>query len=91
MCIKGRKSQALGLDVGSNPSLTSFCLDNCSDFQIYLFCLFVCLFWAMLGLCCYTQAFSSCGKWLLTAVASLAVEHGGALERADFSSCGVWA
>ena len=37
MCIKGRKSQALGLDVGSNPSLTSFCLDNCSSFQIYLF------------------------------------------------------
>ena len=42
MCIKGRKSQALGLDVGSNPSLTSFCLDKCSNFFIYLFYFWLC-------------------------------------------------
>ena len=43
------------------------------------------LFLAELGLCCCTWAFSSCGEWellfiavcrLLTAVASLVVEHG---------------
>ena len=43
------------------------------------------LFWAALGLCCCTWAFSSCGKQgllfvavrgLLIVVASLVVEHG---------------
>ena len=43
------------------------------------------LFLALLGLCCYVWAFSSCGEWgllsivvhgLLIAVASLVVEHG---------------
>ena len=46
--------------------------------------LFIHLFWAVLGLPCYTQAFSSCGEWgllfvairgLLIAVASLVAEH----------------
>ena len=52
---------------------------------LVLYCLFVCLFFAALGLCCSTRAFSSCGEWgllfvavrrLLIAVASLVVEHG---------------
>ena len=42
-------------------------------------------FWLRWGLCCCTQAFSSCGEWgllfiavhgLLIAVASLVAEHG---------------
>ena len=46
---------------------------------------FIYLFLAVLGLCCCTQAFSSCGEWgllfvavhgLLIAVASLFAEHG---------------
>ena len=46
--------------------------------------LFIYLFMAELGLCCWAQAFSSCGKWgllfvavlgLLIAVASLVAEH----------------
>ena len=46
--------------------------------------LFICLFLAVLGLCCWTQAFSSCHEWglfffavcrLLFAKASLVVEH----------------
>ena len=47
--------------------------------------LFICLLsLAVLGLCCYTQAFASCGEWgllfvavrgLLMAVASLVVGH----------------
>lgn len=28
VCVKGRNFQALGPDVGSNPSPMSFCLDN---------------------------------------------------------------
>ena len=49
-----------------------------------IICLFVYLFMAALGLCCYTRAFSSCGeqgllfievRGLLIVVASLAVEH----------------
>ena len=45
---------------------------------------FLSLFLAMLGLCCYVWAFSSCGEWglfftavhrLLIVVASLVVEH----------------
>ena len=56
MCIKGRKSQALGLDVGSNPSLTSFCLDKCSNFFIYLFYFWLCWVFAVRGL------FSNCGE-----------------------------
>ena len=50
-----------------------------------IICLFIYLFLAVLGPCCYTQAFSSCGKrrllfvvvrGLLIAVASLVAEHG---------------
>ena len=50
--------------------------------KIYLF---IYLFWPVLGLRCYPQAFSSCGepgllfvavRGLLVAVASLVVEHG---------------
>ena len=44
--------------------------------------LFICLFLAVLSLCCCAWAFSNCGKWgllslhrLLIAVASLVVEH----------------
>ena len=51
----------------------------------FLINLFICLFLAVLGLCCCTWAFSSCGKQgllfvvvqgLLIAVASLVAEHG---------------
>ena len=54
-------------------------------FLIGLFYLFTYLFLAALGLCCCVRAFSSCGergllfvavRRLLTAVTSLAVEHG---------------
>ena len=55
-------------------------------FKINLFIyLFIHLFLAVLGLCCCTRAFSSCGErgllsvagpGLLTAVASLVAEHG---------------
>ena len=53
----------------------------------------------MLGFCCYTRAFSSCGerelifvavRGLLIAVASLVAEHTGS-RRVGFSSCGAWA
>ena len=49
------------------------------------FIYFIYLFLAVLGLCCCTQPFSSCGEWgllfvavcgLLIVVASLVVEHG---------------
>ena len=52
------------------------------SFFIYLF---IYLFWAVLGLCCCAQVFSSCGereplfvavRGLLIAVASLVAEHG---------------
>ena len=52
---------------------------------VVLIYLFIYLFLAVLGLCCCTRAFSSCGEWglpfivvrgLLIAVASLVVEHG---------------
>ena len=65
-------------------------------FKINLFIYFY--FWAVLGLCCCAQAFSSCGergllfvavRRLLTAVASLVAEHG--LQAWGFSSCGLWA
>ena len=57
--------------------------------------LFIYLFLAALGLCCSTQAFSSCIEWglllvvvlgLLIAVASLVVEQGSRCT--GFSSCG---
>ena len=47
--------------------------------------IFIYLFMAALGLCCYALAFSSCGEWgllvvvvcgLLIAVASPVAEHG---------------
>ena len=47
--------------------------------------LFIYLFLAELGLCCWARAFSSCGEWgllfvavrgLLIAMASLVAEHG---------------
>ena len=55
-----------------------FCLCCCCFFK------FIYLFLAVLGLCCYTQAFSSCSEQLpfvavhglLIAVASLVAEHG---------------
>ena len=52
----------------------------------------------VLGVCCCTWAFSSCGErgllfvavhGLFTAVASLVAEHGS--RHAGFSSCGAWA
>ena len=52
---------------------------------IYIYFNFIYLFMAVLGLCCCTQAFSSCGergplsvvvRGLLIAVASLVAEHG---------------
>ena len=55
------------------------------NLAVHFIYLFVCFFMALLGLCCYTQAFSSCGErgllfvavhGLLTAVASLVAEHG---------------
>ena len=51
---------------------------------ILLYSFFLSFFMAVLGLCCCTQSFSSCGKWgllfvavrgLLIVVASLVVEH----------------
>ena len=51
---------------------------------LYKFIYFIYLFLAALGLCCYAQAFSSCGEQgllfvavhrLLIVVASLVVEH----------------
>ena len=51
---------------------------------LYQFIYFIYLFLAVLGLCCYAQAFSSCGEQgllfvavhgLLIVVASLVVEH----------------
>ena len=38
--------------------------------------LFIYLFLAALGLCCFSPAFSNCGKWLLFAVAALVTELG---------------
>ena len=55
------------------------------DFFKNKFYLFIYLFLAVLGLCCCTRAFSSCGEWgllcvavrrLLIVVATLVVEHG---------------
>ena len=52
---------------------------------MFTFFFFFNLFLAVLGLCCCTQAFSSCSKWgllfvavlgLLIVVASLVAEHG---------------
>ena len=68
---------------------------------LYLFIYFykfIYLFQAALGLCCCARALSSCGeqgllfvavRGLLTAVASLVVEHG--LQARGLSSCGSWA
>ena len=56
-----------------------------NNFFFNKFYLFIYLFLAVLGLCCCTRAFSSCGEWgllsvavrgLLIAVATLVVEHG---------------
>ena len=49
-----------------------------SLFIFKIFTYFIYLFLVVLGLRCCTQAFSSCGevRRLLTAVASLVVEHG---------------
>ena len=53
--------------------------------MIFKISLFIYLFLAALGLCCYTRAFSSCGERgllfvvvhrLLIAVSSLVAEHG---------------
>ena len=53
---------------------------------------------AALGLCCYAQAFSSCGEWgllfiavrgLLILVASVVAEQDS--RHVGFSSCGTWA
>ena len=66
-----------------------------SFFKINVFIFFY-LFLAVLGLCCCTWAFSSCGEQgllfvaahgLLTVVASLVAEHGLQAR----SSCGTWA
>ena len=71
-----------------------------------LFFKLIYLFLAVLGLCCCTRAFSSCGergllfvvvRRLLLAVASLVAEHGlqarglQQLWCMGFSSCGLWA
>ena len=57
----------------------------CSKVVFSFFNLFINLFLAALGLCCYLSAFSSCGEQgllfvavcgLLTAMASLVAEHG---------------
>ena len=54
--------------------------------RYFLFFVFVFYFLAALGLCCCARAFCSCSKrGLLTAVASLVVEHG--LQVHGFSSC----
>ena len=62
------------------------------------FFLFIYLFWAVLGLCCCTRAFSSCGEQgllfvvvcrLLIMVASLVAGTGS--RRGGFSSCGTQA
>ena len=72
-------SQMIKLTVGEK-SLAIKCLfffNKCIYFIYFLFL-------AVLGLCCYMRAFSSCGergllfvtvRGLLTAVASLVVEH----------------
>ena len=56
--------------------------------DLYSLCLqflFIYSFMAVLGLCCYTQALPSCGKWrllflvvcgFLIAMASIVAEHG---------------
>ena len=59
---------------------------NCTFYLFFIFYnKFIYLFLALLGLCCCTRDFSSCGEWgllfvavpgLLIAVASLVVEHG---------------
>ena len=60
---------------------------------------FIYLFLAMLGLCCFMQAFSSCGKLgyslavvhrLLVGVASLVEEHMDSRVHMGFSSCDPW-
>ena len=38
-------------------------------------CFFICLFLAVLGLCCCDQAFSSCGKWGLLSSCSVWAPH----------------
>ena len=54
------------------------------DILFSFFCLFICLFLAVLGLCCCVQAFCSCSKWglllavvcgLLIVAVPLAEEH----------------
>ena len=58
---------------------------NSQSFFFFFFYKFIYLFMAVLGLHCFTRAFSSCGEWglpfvavhgLLIAVASLVEEHG---------------
>ena len=68
--------------------ITQVCLIPRPMFFFFCFLFFnkfIYLFLAVLGLCCYARAFSSCGergllfvalRRLLIAVASLAVEHG---------------
>ena len=64
-------------------------------FYKFIYCIYLFLFLAALGLCCCTRAFSSCGeqgllfvamRGLLIAVTSLVVEHG--LQARGLSSCG---
>ena len=55
------------------------------SFFIYIYIKydFVCLFFAVLGLCCYTRAFSNCGEWgLLFSVQ--------ASRCSGFSRCRAW-
>ena len=78
--------------IGVVPALIFLLLLNSSDeidlnktLYIYFLKFIYYLFLAVLGLCCCTWAFSSCGEWglpfvvvrvLLIAMASLVAEHG---------------
>ena len=86
--------QIYGLQISSPILYIAFCLNK-----------FIYIFLAVLGLCCCTQAFSSCGEQgllfvsvhgHLIAIASLVMSQALGMRASvvvarGFSSCGLWA
>ena len=83
--------------------LISFCIWSSPGFIqdgfIYVFQdVFICFLLAMLGLCCCTWAFSSCGKWGSFSSGSasfslwwLLLLQSTGFRHVDFDSCDTWA
>ena len=100
-----RSEQSVGLDSALQPSQPPYpwwgAVGAGSLNQFFFFFLisfFLYIFLAALDPRCCAQAFSSCGKWLLSSCSAQASHCSGfsccgarALDSLGFSSCGAWA